>query len=339
MRSRYSAALPHRAARPFKAVLLSILFLAAPASYAQSDRWQPDRNVEIIVGVSPGGGIDRTARMAQKIMRDAHLLPVTTTVVNKPGGGGTIAEAYLNQHAGDGHYFQITATSLLTNHIIGKSPHSFREFTPIAMLYDEYIGFAVRADSPLKSGRDLIETFRRDPAALPIGIASSAGNTNHIAVGLVAQAAGADPRKLKVVVFSSGGKAMTALLGGHVGLVVTPSANTIRHLQSGKMRVLAIAAPQRLVGALSAIPTWREQGVDAVVANWRPIIGPKKLGAGQVAYWEGVFGKLSATPQWRDPLEKSGAVIHFLKSRELEAYFEAQDAQFRRVLSAIGLAR
>ena len=69
------------------------------------------RNVEIIVGVSPGGGIDRTARTIQKIMQDMRLLEVTASVVNKPGGGSTIAQAYLNQHTGDAHYFEITRNS------------------------------------------------------------------------------------------------------------------------------------------------------------------------------------------------------------------------------------
>lgn len=168
-----------RAGALLVASAFTVLAASALSCAAQTGGWKPSKNVEIIVGVSPGGGIDRTARAIQKIIQDMRLLDVTASVVNKPGGGSTIAQAYLNQHAGDAHYFEITATSLLTNHILGKSPHGYSDFTPIAMLYDEYIGFAVKSDSPIKSGKELLEVLKNNPDTLAIGIATSAGNTNH----------------------------------------------------------------------------------------------------------------------------------------------------------------
>ena len=324
---------------PVKFFFAIVLAATTCCGFAQTQTWKPSRNVEIIVGVGPGGGLDRTARRIQKIVQDQSTLEVTATVVNKPGGGSTIAQVYLNQHAGDAHYLEISATSLLTNPILGRSAHTYRDFTPIVMLYDEYIGFAVNAESPLKTGGDLLEVLKHNPESLPIGIATSAGNTNHIAAGLAAKHAGADPRRLKVVVFNSGGESMTALLGGHVGLVVTPSANTIRHLQSGRMRVLAVAAPRRLSGALAVAPTWQEQGADIVVANWRPVIGPRGLSEGQVAYWEAFFARLTETETWKSDIEKAGGVNHYMPSAELRRYLEAQHAQFKATLTELGLAK
>jgi putative tricarboxylic transport membrane protein len=320
-------------------LVAACLVLLCPAAIAQNAAWKPERNVEIVVGVGPGGGIDRTARTLQRILQDQRLVPVTASVVNRPGGGGTIAQAYLNQHAGDAHYFEITATSLLTNHITGRSAHSHKEYTPIAMLYDEYLGFLVKDDSPLKSGADLLAALKTDPDALPIGIATATGNTNHIAAGLAARAAGADAKKLKVVVFGSGGDSTRALLGGHVGLVVTPSANAIPHLKGGRMRVLAIAAPARLEGPLAAVPTWKEQGADIIVANWRPVIGPKDLTPAQISYWEQVFARVTAADEWKSEIGRSGGVHHYMNSRELAAHFDAQYAVFRTVLGDLGLAK
>ena len=312
---------------------------ATPAALAQTAPWKPARNVEIVVGVGPGGGIDRTARLIQKILQDQKLLDVTATVVNKPGGGGTVAQAQLNQRQGDAHVWEITATSLLTNHITGRSTLGHKDFTPIAMLSDEYIGFLVRADSPLASGRDLLDRLRTDPGSLPIGIATAAGNTNHIAAGLVAKAAGADVKQLKVVVFGSGGESMTSLLGGHVGLVVTPSANAVNHLRSGKMRVLAVASPARLEGALAVVPTWKEQNADVVVANWRPAIGPRGWSAAQVAFWEDALAQVTRSEEWKRSVAQSGAVTHYMNGRELAAFFDAQYAQFRTILTELGLAK
>jgi putative tricarboxylic transport membrane protein len=112
------------------------------------------------------------ARVVQRIFQERRLVDVTVAVVNRPGGGGSIAQAYLQQHAGDAQYLEISATSLLTNHITGKSAYSHKDYTPIVMLSDEYIGFLVREDSPLRTGKDLLEALRSGTDSLPIGIAT-----------------------------------------------------------------------------------------------------------------------------------------------------------------------
>jgi len=320
-------------------IKLTAILALLLAGAANAQGWKPSKNIELIVGVSPGGGIDRTARTLQKIMQDKRYIEVAISVINKPGGGSTIAQAYLNQHAGDAHYIYLGATSLLTNHIIGKSTQSHKDFTPIVLLSDEYIGFAVKADSAMQNGKDLIDMMKSRPDALPIGIATAAGNTNHIAAGFIAKAAGSDVKKLRVAVFGSGGEAMTALIGGHVSLVTTPAANLNAHAQAGRLRVLAVAAPQRLIGPLNAVPTWREQGVNVVVANWRPIIAPKGLSAAQITFWEDVFARVTRTDEWKNEVENGGSIIHYMNSRELAIYFDSQYAEFKTILTELGLAK
>src|SRR5256885_4778945 len=124
-------------------IIACCALLALTTVCAQTAQWKPSKPVEMLVGASAGGGIDRTARILQKIMQDHRLVQMPVNVVNKPGGGSTIVQAYLNLHARDAHYYEISATSLLTNHITGKSASSHRDFTPVVMLYDEYLGFAV----------------------------------------------------------------------------------------------------------------------------------------------------------------------------------------------------
>lgn len=313
--------------------------LIAAAGHAGAAEWKPTKNVEIIVGVSPGGGVDRTARTLQKILQERRLLGASSAVVNKPGGGGILAQSYLNQHAGDAHFIEVSATSLLTNNITGKTLNAWSDFTPLAMLYDEYIGFVVKAGSPLASARDLAAILRKDSSALPIGIATSAGNTNHIAAAMLTKLAGGDAKKLKIVVFGSGGESTTALLGGHVGLVVTPAATALPQVQSGALRMLAVAAPQRLAGLLGQVPTWREAGYDVVVSNWRPVMGPRGLSAEQIAYWESLLERFTQTAEWKDELAATGGVPHYMGSRELARFLDAQSIVFRGILGELGLAR
>ncbi|MEO8443118.1 MAG: hypothetical protein ABI547_11565, partial [Betaproteobacteria bacterium] len=99
--------------------IFAFLLLAGGAG-AQSG-WKPAHNVEIISGTAAGGAVDRANRTVQKIWQDKKILEVTSTVVNKPGGGNTIAWNYINQHAGDGHYVSIAPYTILTNKIIGMS--------------------------------------------------------------------------------------------------------------------------------------------------------------------------------------------------------------------------
>lgn len=327
----------HPAARTW---LLSMMLAVAaiPAGAAAPD-WKPEKNVEIIVGTGPGGGQDKTARLLQRLMQEHRLIGVAATVVNKPGGGGTIGWTYLNQRPGDGHYVKVGNPTLLTNHIVGRSTISYVDVTPIAMLFSESVTFSVREDSPIKSGRDLLERLRKDVDSLSVSVGSSLGGTNHIAIAAVAKAAGGDPKRVKAVVFQGGGEAITALLGGHVDLIASAANNVTGQVAAGKIRVIAITAPQRLGGAFAMVPTWREQGVDSVVTNWRMVAGAKGMAQAQVAYWEDVFARLAATEEWKKDLERNVFENTFMKSQETGAYLKSQYDGFRTALTEVGMAK
>ena len=320
-----------------KLVFAGAFTLLSCAANAQA--WKPAKPVEIIVGVTPGGGIDRTARILQKIMQDRRLIDSPVTVVNKPGGGMTLGMIYINQHAGDAHYLFISAASTLTNQIMGKSTLGYKDFTPLAMLYDEYIGFAVKSDSPMKSAKDLLDALKTKPESVPVAIATSLGNTNHIAVAGAVKLAGGDAKRLRVVTFGSGGESMTAVMGGHAGLVITPAANLVRHVQSGRLTVLAIAAPQRVQGPLANTPTLRELGNNTVVSNWRPMLGPKNLNAAQIAYWDQTLAAATASEEWRKEVERNYWAVNYLSSRDVRKYWDQQYRELEEVLTELGLAK
>jgi putative tricarboxylic transport membrane protein len=113
-------------------------------------QWKPDRTVEIVAPSGPGGTTDRTARVVAKILTQHKLVDVPVNVVNKPGGSGTIGLNYLNQHPGDGHYIVIATTGSISNHILGLIPYNHTSFTPLAMLFEEYLGVNVRTGRPFR---------------------------------------------------------------------------------------------------------------------------------------------------------------------------------------------
>ncbi|MBI3935680.1 MAG: tripartite tricarboxylate transporter substrate binding protein [Betaproteobacteria bacterium] len=321
------------------AVVLTALLLLDQGAALSQPAWKPEKNVEIIVGSAPGGSNDKTARTVERIITQHRLINGTLTVVNKPGGGGTIALTYLNQHPGDGHFVIIGTPSLLTNHITGSSKLHYSDFTPVASLFNDYIVFAVNAASPVKTGKDLIERLKQDPKSLTIGFATALGSHNHIAAGLLMKGIGGDVRNLKAVAFKGSADAITALLGAHIDLVTTAAGNAGMHVASGRMRLVGVAAPRRFSGTLAAVPTWKEQGVDVVFGGWRSVMGAKGMTAAQVAYWEGVLRRISETPEWKADLEKNFWADDFATSAQFRKDLEREYAAMKAVLAELGLAK
>ena len=319
--------------------LLIGLLLAATAAQGWAQGWTPQKNVEIVVGSAPGGSNDKTARQVEKILNEQKLVNTTLTVVNKPGGGSTIAFNYVNQHAGNAHYLMVGTTALLSNHIVGTSKLSHVDFTPIASLFNDYVVFAVNADSPIRTGKDLAERIKKDPKSIAIGFATTLGSHNHIAAGLLMKAVGGNPRDLKVIAHKGSAEAITNLLGGHIDLVTTAAGNVSAHVASGKLRVVGVSADKRFPGALAGIPTWKEQGVDLVYGGWRAIMGPKGLSPAQVAYWENNLRKATAAPEWKADLEKNYWADDFVPSEQFKKDLDRDYAEMKSVLAELGLAK
>jgi putative tricarboxylic transport membrane protein len=317
---------------------LAMLAAAVPGHALAQSGWKPEKAVEIVVGTSPGGGQDTSARFVQKLIHDKKLVDVATTVVNKPGGNSAIGYAYLNQHPGSGHHLMLLTVPLITNQIMGLSQTSYEDLSPIAVLFEEYIVAAVTVDSPIRTGKDLLERIRKDPQSVSAGIPSLTGGGN-FAIVMAAKAIGQDPRKLKTVVFKSGGDSATALLGGHIDVVLATTAAPVRQRRQGKVRIIAIAAPKRMAGELADVPTFREQGADVVFSNWRGIVGPRGLSPAQVAYWEGVFARLAATDEFKQDVESNQWVSNFRKSAEMRQFLKTQHDELKLLMTELGMAK
>jgi putative tricarboxylic transport membrane protein len=315
-------------------LVVAVLGLAGPG-HAQ-EGWKPDGTVELIVGTGPGSGFDRMARELQRIGQETKLLDFTTTVVNKPGGNTAAGFIYLNQHEGDGRYIGVMSPVLLTNNLTGANPLSYNDLVPLSILVREEIAMAVSSSSTITNGTDFIDRLKKDPTSVSIGL-SGVGGQNHLTVGLVAQTAGVDITKLKIVGFDGSSDVVTAVLGGHIDIIVAPVSTIAPQLEAGSMRVIGIASAERLGGVFADSPTWREQGVDTVFANWRGFIAPSGTPADQVAFWDGIMSKLSAAPQWQEEMKKNWLTPDYMDAEKTKAFLESENAKLGSVLQALGL--
>lgn len=320
------------------AAITAGIVLAATANAAAAQSWKPEKSVEIVVSSSPGGSNDRVARTIQRIAQDLKLVPVPVTVQNRPGGNQTISRTYINQNPGDGHFLDIGNPTLIGNHITGVTQQHHKDFTPIALMVNEFTAFSVRADSPITNAKDLVEQLRKDPESISIGV-SNRGGTNHLALSMLAKAGGADVKRLKVVVFKTNAEGLTALMGGHIQLVASAVGTGVGQMRGGKTRIISVSAPQRMGGVVAEVPTLREQGYDVSLSNWRAIIGPRGLNGAQVAYWEDVLAKVVATDEWKGVLEKFYWDGNFLRSKEFSAYMDTEYKNTRTIMMELGLAK
>ena len=321
------------------AMSMMVISLTTPlATRVQAQSWKPDKPVELLVGSGAGGSGDTMGRHIQRIMQEHKLVPTPVNVLNKVGGNQTLVRAYLNQHVGDAHYFDLSNPTLTVNHVLGISAQHYSDFTPIALLLNEYATFTVKADSPVKTVRDLIEILRKNPESWSVGV-SNLGGTNHLTYALLAKAAGVDPKKLKMVVFKTNTEGMTAVVGGHLNMVASAVSSAMTQVRSGNARIIALGTPRRMGGVMASVPTLREQGLDIVVSNWRGIVGAKGLSAAQVAYWEDAFAKVTAADEWKKSLDAQFWDGNFLRSREFGKYLENDYNQTRAVMTELGLAK
>ena len=309
------------------------------AGAAQAQAWKPVKHVELVSGSAAGSASDSALRAVERLLQEKKLVDVTTAVINKPGGGGATGWTYLAQQPADGHHLTLLIGNLVSNYITGTSTLSHNDFTCAAQIFSEVTAVAVRADSPLRSAKDLLAKLKSDPASISVAVGTAFGGSGHIALALAAKGAGGDPKKMRAVVFQGVSQGFAALYGGHIDLVANPHSSFTAPLKEGRVRVLAVASPQRLGGDFSNVPTWKELGIESAVEAFRAIAGPKNMGTAQVAFWEGALRKMVEAPEWKQLLDNRSWVDRFASAEGCKAAFKAQYDQMHIGLQELGLAK
>ena len=303
--------------------------MAMPAS-----AYQPSRPVEVVVHTGPGGGSDLLARAVATMMAKERLLPVRMQVVNKTGGGGAVAAAYLAEKARDqntiGFFTGVWLTGPLTS---AEAKVTLRDLTPIARLVLEPALIAVKADAPYKTLADFIAAAKERPGQLKQS-GGSATSRDNVVRQLLQKATGA---RWAYISFPGGGERIAALLGGHVNMMVIEPAEAGEHIRAGNMRVLAQVSDSRLSG-FPNVPTLKEAGFDVpAVPQVRGVVAPPGIPAGNVAYWEDVFRRLTRTESWRKFLADNQFEDGYQNAAELAKFYDQFTDRMRTILQEAGV--
>jgi putative tricarboxylic transport membrane protein len=302
----------------------------APAARAQAPAFK------IMAPAAPGGGWDQTARSVGQALQAAGLAS-SVQVTNVTGAGGTIGIAQFVKNArGDPSQLMASGYVMVGAILTNKAPVTLDEVTPIARLTGEWQAIAVPAGSSIRSMKDLAEALKADPGRVTWG-GGSAGGPDHILAGLVAKAVGADPTRINYIAHSGGGEAMAAILSGKITAGVNSLGELLSQVETGKLRLIGIASPQRLPGVDG--PTLKESGIDIELANWRMIVAPPGISNEDRARLVAMFERLHKSEPWKEVLRSRGWDDIFLTGPALEAFLKAEQARTAAILREVGLLK
>ncbi|WP_075181346.1 tripartite tricarboxylate transporter substrate binding protein [Pantoea sp. 1.19] len=313
------------------------LSVAVPAAVAAD---APSRT-ECIAPAKPGGGFDLTCKLLQVSLQETGQITSPMRVTYMPGGVGAVAyNAIIAQRPAEAGTVVAFSGGSLLNLSQGKfGRYSVDDVKWLAAVGTDYGMVAVRADAPWKNLDELLEAMKNDPNKVVVGAGASIGSQDWMKTALLARSAGVDPRKMRYVAFEGGGESVTALLGNHIQVVSGDMSEMVPHLQSGKMRVLAVMSEKRLPGELAAIPTAKEQGYDV---EWPVIrgfyLGPKVSDA-DYQWWQQAFDKLAASDEFKKQRDLRGLFEFNLTGEALDSYVKKQVAQYREQAKSFGLAK
>jgi putative tricarboxylic transport membrane protein len=287
---------------------------------------------------NPGGGWDTTARLLAQTMIESGVSPVPVEVFNVPGAGGTVGLAQLvSQNAADPYTIMMMGRVMVGSILTNQSPVTLAETTPLARLIAEYEVIVVPKDSPYQTMADLVAAFQADPKSIAWA-GGSAGGTDHILVGQIAQAVGVAPEGINYIAYSGGGEAATSILGGQVAAGVSGIGEFADFIESGEMRALAVSSADQL-DILPGVPTLGESGVDVTLLNWRGVVGPPNMSEEDKAWWIDALTKTVESPQWQEIVATNGWDNVFQTGDEFAATLEEDNTVTGEVLKQIGLVQ
>lgn len=317
--------------------LIAALALAGAALAATGSaqaQFVPSKPIEMVVHGGPGAGNDVFGRALISAIEQDKLVPVRMSVANKPGGGSTTAMAYLQGKAGDSHTIAVFTSVWLSDPLVQEAAkvNIYKDLTPIVRMVAEPLLVGVRADSPFKSLKDFVDAAKDKPKTLKQAGGSITSRDNIIRQ-LIMKQTGAD---WAYISFPSGGERLSALLGGHVDLLMLDPSEAIQQVRAGKIRPVAQVVDKRLE-AFPDLPTIPEAGFNITkFPQIRGVVGPPNMPADALAYYENLFEKVHNSAPWKKYVADNYLEPDMHKSAATKAFLPGYEALIRDLMRETG---
>ena len=310
-------------------VFLAAALLSAWAGPSLAQEKFPSRPISIIIPWPPGGAGTINAQLLQPYLEKA--LPGNVLLVNKPGGGTTIAFNYVANSPADGYTVGIVNPSLITTQYTIKTGISYERFAPIINTVAVPAGVVVRADAPWKSFKEFVEYGKANPGKIQMANSGYAAMYHIGALGLE-MACGV---KFTHVPFKGAGPIITAMLGGHTDATVSEISTFLPYVESKKLRILAVSSRERNF-ALPDVPTFKEYGFELDVANWNGYVVPKGTPRDRIKILHDAFRAAMNSDEFKAYYKKQGGVLDYQGPDAFAAHLKRQDLLWKKIIDFSG---
>jgi tripartite-type tricarboxylate transporter receptor subunit TctC len=311
------------------AALIAAMLGAAMPAGAQG---YPTRPIKLVVGFTPGGGVDINARLlAGKL---SELLGQQVVVENKPGAGTNIANEFVAKSAPDGYTLLINTSAVTINMSLFKNVHydAIKDFVPVGVFSDSQNIMVVNAAKPYKTAADVVNAARAKPGALTYASAGP-GSTQHLTGELFKLQTGTDVLHIP---YKGSAPALTALMAGEVDMVFINVPAILQHVKSGRLRPLAAAGAKRSE-IMPEVPTLKEAGINVEMALWYGVLAPAGTPKEIVATLSAAVARAARSPDVKQKLLDQGAEPVGNSPEEFGAMLKDEVLKWREVVWAAGI--
>ncbi len=290
----------------------------------------PSKPVEWIIHESPGGASDAMGRTMADILEKEKLFPQPVTVVNKPGGSGAVAYGYVAEKKGDPYVLMGAGNIGIATPLVQKLEFTHQDFIPLAnFTYDKTV-WVVRADSPIKTFKDLIAEAKKRPGQINQGAGSLTSTDNYIR-GAVMKATGTN---WKYVSFKQSSEATTALLGGNVDFASPNPSEALELVRAGKVRPIVATSKTAL---FPDVPSLAEEGVKYDIRLFRGVWAPKDIPADARKTLEDTFAKAVKTERFQKYVKDNDMDLAFMTGAEYQQVIDKIYAEYKVLTPELGI--
>lgn len=296
--------------------------------------WVPTRPIEIVAHNGPGSGPDIFARALATTLEAERLAPVRLRIANRVGGGGTTAMNYIVDKRGDPHVLGVWTSLWLSLPLVqAEARATTADMSAITRIAIEPALIVTRAESPHRSLADFITAARARPGALRQSGGSPTARDNLVRQLLMAHTG----TRWAFISFSGGGERVSAVLGGHVDIMIAEPSEAGEQVRAGRMRVLAQVGNARLPG-FPDVPTLSEAGFAITdVVQARGLVAPPGIPAEAVAFYQSMFLRMSESATWKKYLEDNQFQAAWLSAADTTTFFTEYQATLRGILQEAGV--